>query len=113
MSSFPVAETESVAVLCAYRDVTADAAIREVLQILLCDEVRHAATGRALARLLEPLVPACDQPRLRAHLSDVAARDRAYLRDRYRESVHHDPRDREALPGRAFGVALALDELPF
>jgi len=108
-----VAETESVSVLCAYRDATSDRAIREVLQIVLCDEVRHAATGRALARLLEPLVPERDRDRVRAYLGDVAQRDRDYLRDRYRASVHRDVADPDSLPGRALGVALTLDELPF
>jgi hypothetical protein len=95
-----VAEEESVAVLAACRDATTAPSIRAVLAGLLRDEARHAATGRALLRLLLPTVDAAD----RADLDAVMADDRAELRARYRAAATGGP-------GRALGASVTIADL--
>jgi hypothetical protein len=95
-----VAEEESVVVLAACRDATTQPRIRAVLSALLRDEARHAATGRALLRLLAPTVDAAD----RDDLDAVMAADRADLRARYRAAATGGP-------GRALGASVTIADL--
>ena len=100
-----VAEEESVYVLVAYRDATTDPAIRAIFELVLVDEVRHAATGRAL---LAELWTMCDRGLLagqtRAELAQVMADDRASLRDGYVRSA-------QGGPGRALGASIERADL--
>jgi hypothetical protein len=100
-----VGEEESIVVLAAYRDAATEPAFRGVLAGLLRDEVRHAATGRALFRLftdgaLAPHVSRRDRDELAAVMSD----DRTDLRARYGATA------RGGL-GRALGASLEPRDL--
>jgi hypothetical protein len=100
-----VGEEESIAVLAAYRDATDEPAIRDALATLLRDEVRHAATGRALLRLFDggPLSRTIT-PHERRNLDATMAADRADLRARYLASALDGP-------GRALGASLRPTDL--
>lgn len=92
-----VAEEESVHVLAAFRDSTTEPAIRAVLGILLVDEARHAAAGRALYRALSAgPIGAAAGPALAALTATMDA-DRADLRARYAAGAIDGP-------GRALGA---------
>lgn len=97
-------EEESIYALAAYRDATTAPAIRAVLDLLLLDEVRHAASGRAilaeLARGPHAAAVAAERARLAARL--VA--DREHLRSTYRASAIGGP-------GRGLGAALDAADL--
>jgi len=100
-----VAEEESIVVLAACRDATTEPACRGVLAELLRDEVRHAATGRALYRAfdhgaLARAVPAID----RADVPAMMAADRAALRAGYREAATGGP-------GRTLGASITVADL--
>lgn len=100
-----VAEEESILVLAAYRDATTEPAIRDVVSMLLRDEVRHAAAGRALLRLfldgpLASTVSDLDRRTLDATMSA----DRADLRARYLASAIGGP-------GRTLGASLTPADL--
>lgn len=99
-----VAETESVRVLRAYRDATRDPAIREVLQVILCDEARHAAAGDALAARLAAAVPASELAEVRSRLPETMERDIAELRATYLDSARGGP-------GRELGASLFAHEV--
>jgi hypothetical protein len=53
-----VMEAESIPVFRAYADATEEPALREVWRVLLRDEARHAAAGKALCELLLETFPA-------------------------------------------------------
>lgn len=97
-------EEESIFALAAYRDATTEPAIRAVLDLVLLDEVRHAASGRALLDELSrgPLADACAAEL--ARLAPQLAADREHLRATYRASANGGR-------GRALGGALELDDL--
>lgn len=100
-----VGEEESIIVLAAYRDAASEPAFRDVLAALLRDEVRHAATGRALLRLfvdgsMARWVTDVD----RSELATTMATDRADLRARYELTTHGGP-------GRALGASLEPRDL--
>ena len=99
-----VAETASIRALRTYLQVTEDAAIRAVLRVLLQDEVRHAAAGRAIEVVLRRTF--ADDPAVRALLESLPrwlAREREYLEARYVESAVGGP-------GRALGASISLDD---
>ena len=99
-----VAEEESVYVLTAYRDATTEPALRGVLEIVLADEVRHAAAGRALLALFE-------SPHVLEHELDA---DRAELRAIYRASTRDDSmhdRSTQGRVGRALGASIDTCDL--
>lgn len=99
-----VAEAESVNVLRAFRDAATLPSFRGVLQILLMDEARHAAAGRALAR---SLARALDPDRLaaaRQRFEPELLEDQRHLRATYRASATDGP-------GRALGASIRPDEL--
>jgi hypothetical protein len=88
-----VAEEESVYVLIAYRDAAREPAIRAVFELVLADEVRHAAVGRALlARFAD------------GALATMMADDRAALRADYLRSARGGP-------GRALGASIEQADL--
>jgi hypothetical protein len=89
-----VAEEESIYALAAYRAATTAPAIRAVFDLLLVDEVRHAATGRALLRLV-----GTDDD-----LEAIANADRAELRARYADSARGGA-------GRALGACIEVADL--
>lgn len=97
-------EQESIYALVAYRDATTEPAIRAVLELVLLDEVRHAAAGTALLDELRrgPLADACAAELDRVGPQLVA--DRAHLRATYRASAAGGP-------GRALGGALEPADL--
>jgi hypothetical protein len=99
-----VAETESIRVLEAYRNATTEPLIRGVMDSLLCDEVRHAATGRELQTLLEQSLPFGPTARMRERLPGVLVEDRARLRALYRDNARGGA-------GRGLGAALLPDDL--
>lgn len=91
-----VVEEESVYVLAAYRAATTEPAIRGVFDLVLVDEVRHAATGRALMAVFE-----------RAAIDAVGAEmaeDRAALRHDYVRSARGGA-------GRALGACIEVADL--
>lgn len=92
-----VGEQESIYALAAYRDATAEPAIKGVLELVLLDEVRHAAAGKALFELI-------GSPADRAALADVLADDREKLRATYTASARGGP-------GRALGGSIELADI--
>src|SRR5688572_14093884 len=101
-----VAEEESVYVLTAYRDATTEPALRAVLDIVLADEVRHAAAGRALLALFET-------DHVFDHELDA---DRAELRAIYRASARDAGSTRDTGStcggaGRALGASIEQADL--
>lgn len=100
-----VGEEESIVVLAAYRDATSEPAFRDMLAGLLRDEVRHAATGRALWKLfLDGSMARHVTDADRSALTRVMATDRADLRARYELTAHGGP-------GRALGASLEPHDL--
>lgn len=101
-----VAETESIVALRAYRDATTDPAIHRALSILLTDEVRHAAAGRALADVLLRTIP---KPRLAPFLDrmpSTIAEDTTFIRAEYTANALDTP-------GRGLGASLRPSDLPW
>ncbi|HEU0037511.1 MAG TPA: ferritin-like domain-containing protein [Kofleriaceae bacterium] len=100
-----VGEEESLHVLAAYRDATTEPAIRDVLGIVLVDEVRHAATGRALLALFTD-GPLADEPGLLdgPALDRLMRDDRAALRADYLRAARPGP-------GRALGACVDVTDL--
>lgn len=96
-----VAEGESIAILRAYRDATEDAGCRAALSLLLQDEARHYATGRALFAELVRGATAEDVAALEA----VMDTDARAIRAAHRRGVCGGP-------GRRFGVSIRLEEAP-
>jgi hypothetical protein len=99
-----VAEDESITMIAAFRDAATEPAVREALGLLLVDEVRHAAAGRALLRLFTdgPLrAPVADALPALPALLDA---DRAELRARYLSEARGGP-------GRALGACLQRQDL--
>ena len=90
--------------LAAHVRAAEDPAIRSVFETLLRDEVRHAATGRALRALIERSYPASElataKAPLAARLDDVRRRLRA-------ESLAYATGG----PGRALGGRLRREDL--
>jgi hypothetical protein len=99
-----VAEEESVWALAAYRAAARDPAIRQVLELVLADEVRHAASGRALLALFDEGPLAEHTSELRRELPSIMAADRAALRADYLASARGGP-------GRELGACLEPDDL--
>ena len=101
-----VAEEESVHVLDAYRRASRDPAIVAMFDILLVDEVRHAATGRALLAQFHSghLAVACADAL--PELPELAATDRATLRETYAATAIGGP-------GRALGASIELADLVY
>lgn len=100
-----IGEGESVACLRAYRDATTDPAVHAALSILLADEVRHYAAGRALEALLRETLPPELVRRTDERLAPRLAADVASIRRAHRAGA-------TAGPGRRFGVSLHPDETP-
>lgn len=97
-------ESESVRSLRAYVRAAEDAAIRDVLQSLLADEVRHAAAGVALERML---LERFDEPAVREARARVEGRiedERAHLREAALARAVDGP-------GRALGASLRPSDL--
>jgi hypothetical protein len=92
-----VGEQESIYALAAYRDATTEPAIKAVLELVLLDEVRHAAAGRALFAML---TGEDDRERLAPLLAD----DQATLRETYAASARGGP-------GRALGGSIELADI--
>jgi hypothetical protein len=92
-----VGEQESIYALAAYRDATTEPAIKGVLELVLLDEVRHAAAGRAL---LAMLTDDADRARLAPILDD----DQATLRETYVASARGGA-------GRALGGSIELADI--
>ncbi len=99
-----VVEQESIYALAAYRDATTEPAVRGVLELVLVDEVRHAAVGRALLPLFDNGALAETTGELRAKLSALMAADRADLRAHYLASATGGP-------GRGLGACLVTADL--
>jgi hypothetical protein len=99
-----VAETESVPALRAYLRAAEDAAVRAVLEILLMDEVRHAAVGRALHTALQASYPRDTIQGLLDRLPRIVARETAYLRAQYRSSAVGGP-------GKRYGASILPEDL--
>jgi hypothetical protein len=101
-----VAEEESVHVLDAYRRASSDPAIVATFEVLLVDEVRHAAAGRALLALFHTghLAAACASAL--PELAELAAADRGALRESYRATAVGGP-------GRALGASIELADLVY
>ncbi len=99
-----VVEEESIHVLAAYRRATSEPAIVTMLDILLVDEVRHAATGRALLAQFHAghLAVACADAL--PELPELVAADRATLRETYAATAIGGP-------GRALGASIELADL--
>ena len=97
-------EQESIYALAAYRNATTEPSIRAMLDLVLLDEVRHAAAGRGLLEELArgPHAAACAAELER--LAPQLAADRDHLRSVYRASAHGGP-------GRALGAALMPSDL--
>ena len=97
-------EQESIYALAAYRNATTQPAIRAVLDLVLLDEVRHAASGRALLDELGrgPHAAACAAELER--LAPQLVTDREHLRSTYRASAIGGP-------GRALGAVLEPHDL--
>lgn len=100
-----VAETESVIVLRAYRDATTEPVLRRMLDVILRDEVRHAATGRELAKTLLAAFPDAATRDLRARLPQLVTDDLEHIHSIYLASTTNGP-------GRALGASLRPGELP-
>jgi hypothetical protein len=96
-----VAEEESIAVLAAYRNASTEPAIRAVFQLVLTDEVRHAAAGRAILAELARCPRTADAF---DGLADEMAADRAVLRTTYRDLAIGGP-------GRALGGSIVVADL--
>ena len=92
-----IGEQESIYALAAYRDATSEPAIASVLELVLLDEVRHAAAGRALYAMLTSEAD-------RARLAPLLADDRAELRATYTASACGGP-------GRALGGSIELADI--
>ncbi len=101
-----VAEEESIYILDAYRRASTDPAIVATFDVLLVDEVRHAAAGRALLAQLHTghLAEACGASLL--DLPALAANDREVLRAGYRDTAIGGP-------GRALGASIELADLVY
>ena len=99
-----VGEQESIYALVAYRDATTDPAIKDVLEQILADEVRHAAAGRALLALFERGELGRATAELRAELPEIMEADRADLRAHYLASATGGP-------GRALGACIERRDL--
>lgn len=101
-----VAEEESVHVLDAYRRASSDPAIVATFDVLLVDEVRHAAAGRALLAQFHigHLAVACADAI--PDLAELAAADRAVLRETYAATAIGGP-------GRALGASIELTDLVY
>lgn len=101
-----VAEEESVHVLDAYRRASSDPAIVATFDVLLVDEVRHAAAGRALLAQFHTghLADACADAL--PELAELAATDRATLRETYAATAIGGP-------GRALGASIELADLVY
>ena len=101
-----VAEEESVHVLDAYRRASSDPAIVATFAVLLVDEVRHAAAGRALLAQFHTghLAVACADAL--PDLAELAAADRAVLRETYTATAIGGP-------GRALGASIELGDLVY
>jgi hypothetical protein len=100
-----VGEGESVACLRAYREAATDPAVRTALSVLLADEARHYAAGRALEELLVATFPRAIVRRVQARLDARLADDVAHIRRAHRAGATNGP-------GRRFGVSLHPDETP-
>lgn len=92
-----VGEQESIYALAAYRDATTEPAIRGVLELVLLEEVRHAAAGRALYSLLADAAT-------REDLEPLLANDRVKLRATYAASALGGH-------GRALGGSIELADI--
>ena len=100
-----VGEAESVKVLRAYRDATTDRACFAALELLLVDEVRHAAAGRALFdRLRAAFDPALLAPLL-ADLPATLEADRRHIASAHAAGAFGGP-------GRCYGASIRPDEAP-
>lgn len=100
-----IGEGESVACIRAYRDATTDRATRTALDVLLTDEARHYAAGRALDVLLGETFPAEQVAHARARIDRGALADVAHIRRMHRAGARGGP-------GRRFGVSLRPEETP-
>ena len=96
-----VAEEESIPVLAAYRNASTEPAIRAVFQLVLTDEARHAAAGRAI---LDELARSPQTWASFDGLASEMAADRALLRATYRDLAVGGP-------GRALGGSIELTDL--
>lgn len=99
-----IVEQESIYALAAYRDATTEPSIRAVLDLVLLDEVRHAAAGRGILEELRRGPHGAAVAAELARLDRQLAIDRDHLRSVYRASAHGGP-------GRALGAVLELRDL--
>jgi hypothetical protein len=98
-----VGEAESVPMFDAFRRATEEGPIRRVLEIILHDEVRHAAAGRAVLAAIEEAAEEAGiapDPALGAEMEATRAR----LREMYRRAATDGP-------GRALGASIRVEDL--
>ncbi len=100
-----VGETESVAMLRVYRDACQDPDLKRALDVLFRDEVRHAAVGRALLRVLAGTLPREPLAELGRRLPSTVIGDVDHIRAVYRAAA-------KGGPGRRYGASITREELP-
>jgi hypothetical protein len=98
-----VMEAESVPVLRAYADATAEPALRELLRTLVRDEARHAATGKAVCEQLLEAFPT-EARAVGERLPSLVRRERARL-------VEATLAAAVGGPGRCLGGCITRDDL--
>jgi hypothetical protein len=96
-------ESESVLLLRAHLRPQLDPAIRRVLELLLADEARHAAAGRAIEALLEATYDEAVLAPAKARLAARLDEERAHLRALARARAVGGP-------GRALGAGLRAED---
>lgn len=98
-----VGESESLPMFDAFRRATTDASIQRVLAIILHDEVRHAAAGRAILPVVEQSAVEAGVA-LDPDLAEAMATTRERIRALYRRAATDGP-------GRALGASIRADDL--
>jgi hypothetical protein len=98
-----VGEAESVPMFDAFRRAAEEGPIQRVLEIILHDEVRHAAAGRSVLASIEEAMEEAGVD-LDPALADEMEATRARIRASYRRAAAGGP-------GRALGVSLRAEDL--
>lgn len=98
-----VGESESIPMFEAFRRATTDASIQRVLTIIMQDEVRHAAAGRAILPVVEQAAIEAGVT-LEPDLVETMATTREHIRALYRRAATDGP-------GRALGASIRAEDL--
>jgi hypothetical protein len=98
-----VGESESVPMFEAFRRATEEGPIQQVLEIILHDEVRHAAAGRAVLAAIEQTASEAGIA-LDPALDEAMATTRERIRASYRRAATDGP-------GRALGASIRVEDL--